>query len=112
VQANGFFGSRGVSRFIPPAYTHFTEQFYNEIEREAERKSRRSDGSAGDTAIELREWRREGWTYHAKGASHPFHADAFESEKLNGYSMWQGSGSRRPCSTRSRLPRRRQRQQR
>ncbi|TKA53067.1 hypothetical protein B0A53_03947 [Rhodotorula sp. CCFEE 5036] len=66
-EANGFFGSRGVSRFIPPAYTHFTEQFYNEIEREAERKSRRSDGSAGDTAIELREWRREGWTYHAKG---------------------------------------------
>lgn len=80
MQANGFFGSRGVSRFIPPAYTHFTEQFYNEIEREAERKSRRSDGSAGDTAIELREWRREGWTYHAKGASHPFHADAFESQ--------------------------------
>ncbi|GAA5991383.1 hypothetical protein JCM10908_003286 [Rhodotorula pacifica] len=66
-EANGFFNSRGVSRFIPPAYTYFTEQFYNEIEREAERKSRRSDGSAGDKAIELREWRREGWTYHAKG---------------------------------------------
>ncbi|GAA5866324.1 hypothetical protein JCM3774_006616 [Rhodotorula dairenensis] len=66
-KANGFFGSRGVSRFIPPAYTHFTEQFYNEIERETERKSRRSDGSAGDTAVELREWRRDGWTYHAKG---------------------------------------------
>ncbi|GAA5964590.1 hypothetical protein JCM21900_002651 [Sporobolomyces salmonicolor] len=59
-EANGFFNSRGVSRFIPPAYTYFSQQFYTEIVDHAERRRR-------EPHVEMREWRRDGWTYHAKG---------------------------------------------
>lgn len=61
-QANGFFGSKGVSGLLPPAYTLLSRRF---LER-ARREGRESD-------ITLKEWRRGtvgeegGWTYHAKG---------------------------------------------
>ncbi|KAG0151993.1 hypothetical protein CROQUDRAFT_71298 [Cronartium quercuum f. sp. fusiforme G11] len=55
-EANGFFQSKGVSRYIPPAYTYLEMLFYNDIV------------SAGkQDQIEIREWRQPGWTYHAKG---------------------------------------------
>ncbi|GAA5823393.1 hypothetical protein JCM10212_004314, partial [Sporobolomyces blumeae] len=85
--ANGFFGSRGVSRFIPPAYTHFSHEFYNEIVDRARRKrqvaqvTRREDEGDDEEQgarnrsrsvedairVEMSEWKKEGWTYHAKG---------------------------------------------
>jgi CDP-diacylglycerol---glycerol-3-phosphate 3-phosphatidyltransferase len=61
-QANGFYGSKGVSGLLPPAYTLLSRRF---LER-AEREGRKAD-------IGLKEWRRGtvgedgGWTYHAKG---------------------------------------------
>ena len=55
-EANGFFQSPGFSYYIPPAYTYLERKFYEEIVRRG-----RSDG------IELKEWKRDGWTYHAKG---------------------------------------------
>ncbi|KAI8981874.1 hypothetical protein BDF20DRAFT_818683 [Mycotypha africana] len=55
-EANGFFNSKGVSRFLPPAYTHIERQFYRHIKRM---------GREEDITIE--EYRRPGWTYHAKG---------------------------------------------
>ncbi|GAA5981145.1 hypothetical protein JCM11641_003126 [Rhodosporidiobolus odoratus] len=60
-EANGFHQSRGVSRFIPPAYTYFAQQFHEEVEQERERRK------ADDQHVEMREWIRDGWTYHAKG---------------------------------------------
>lgn len=65
-QANGFFGSRGVSRFIPPAYTYFAQRFHDEVLKQQARKQKRGRGDDG-SLVEMREWRREGWTYHAKG---------------------------------------------
>jgi CDP-diacylglycerol---glycerol-3-phosphate 3-phosphatidyltransferase len=61
-QANGFYGSKGVSGLLPPAYTLLSRRFLERAERE---------GRKGD--VSLKEWRRGvvgeegGWTYHAKG---------------------------------------------
>ena len=56
--ANGFFGSKGISGLLPPAYTHLSHRFLQ---------------AARGKNIQLREWQRgivgqpDGWTYHAKG---------------------------------------------
>ncbi|KAI1145580.1 hypothetical protein F4825DRAFT_473832 [Nemania diffusa] len=61
-QANGFYGSKGVSGLLPGAYTYLARRFLREIHQ---RKR--------DSSIVLKEWRNgtvgepEGWTYHAKG---------------------------------------------
>ncbi|KAI8375670.1 hypothetical protein EDC96DRAFT_303459 [Choanephora cucurbitarum] len=55
-EANGFFNSKGVSRFLPPAYTFIERQFYRQV-----KKSGRQDD------ISIEEYKRQGWTYHAKG---------------------------------------------
>ncbi|KAI9843478.1 MAG: CDP-diacylglycerol--glycerol-3-phosphate 3-phosphatidyltransferase [Sclerophora amabilis] len=60
--ANGFYGSKGVSGLLPPAYTLLARRFLERVQR-----NHRS------SEIELKEWRKgtvgeaEGWTYHAKG---------------------------------------------
>ncbi|MCJ1406323.1 CDP-diacylglycerol--glycerol-3-phosphate 3-phosphatidyltransferase [Ptychographa xylographoides] len=59
--ANGFYGSKGVSGLLPPAYTLLSRRFLHAATK------------AAPGAIALREWRRgtvgtpDGWTYHAKG---------------------------------------------
>lgn len=61
-QANGFYGSKGVSGLLPAAYTLLSRRFL-----ETAAKMHREDD------ITLKEWRRgtvgekDGWTYHAKG---------------------------------------------
>ncbi|KAH6658405.1 hypothetical protein BKA67DRAFT_213667 [Truncatella angustata] len=61
-QANGFYGSKGVSGMLPDAYTLLARRFLD-----AAHKQKR------EAAIVLKEWRKgtvgepEGWTYHAKG---------------------------------------------
>ncbi|KAI9837508.1 MAG: hypothetical protein M1819_007158 [Sarea resinae] len=60
--ANGFYGSKGVSGMLPPAYTLLARRFLESIQR----------AGLGEQ-IELKEWRKgtvgepDGWTYHAKG---------------------------------------------
>ncbi|EGG10378.1 uncharacterized protein MELLADRAFT_103410 [Melampsora larici-populina 98AG31] len=55
-EANGFYQSKGVSKYIPDAYTYLESLFYQDII-----KARKQD------QIQIREWIKEGWTYHAKG---------------------------------------------
>ncbi|RDA89173.1 hypothetical protein CP533_2999 [Ophiocordyceps camponoti-saundersi (nom. inval.)] len=61
-EANGFYGSRGVSGLLPGAYVLLARRFLDAIHRA---------GRDGD--VVLKEWRRgtagqpAGWTYHAKG---------------------------------------------
>ncbi|KAI1358894.1 hypothetical protein F5Y08DRAFT_350184 [Xylaria arbuscula] len=61
-QANGFYGSKGVSGLLPGAYTYLARRFLRQVHH---RKR--------DSSIVLKEWRKgtvgepEGWTYHAKG---------------------------------------------
>ena len=59
--ANGFYGSKGVSGMLPPAYTLLSRRFLKQARKQV------------DSTVELREWRLgtvgrpHGWTYHAKG---------------------------------------------
>jgi CDP-diacylglycerol---glycerol-3-phosphate 3-phosphatidyltransferase len=60
--ANGFYGSKGVSGLLPPAYTLLSRRFLEGVQR-----------NGRSNAISLKEWRKgtvgepDGWTYHAKG---------------------------------------------
>ncbi|KAJ1308656.1 hypothetical protein OPQ81_004350 [Rhizoctonia solani] len=58
--ANGFLGSKGLSGRIPAAYTLLEQRFWDRVLA----ARRQWNGTQG---IELREWERLGWTYHAKG---------------------------------------------
>lgn len=61
-QANGFYGSPGLSGLIPEGYTLLEQRFMRAV-RAAGRLSHQHDDS-----ITLSEWERQGWTYHAKGS--------------------------------------------
>jgi CDP-diacylglycerol--glycerol-3-phosphate 3-phosphatidyltransferase len=54
-EANGFFNSKGVSRYIPPAYSFLERRFLQSAE-----KMKKSN-------IILHEYKRKNWTWHAKG---------------------------------------------
>lgn len=60
-KANGFYGSKGLSGRLPEAYTWLERRFW---------KAAVNAGkiSSSQKTVELNEWEREGWTYHAKGA--------------------------------------------
>ncbi|KAJ9127167.1 hypothetical protein QFC24_001404 [Naganishia onofrii] len=61
-QANGFYQSRGVSHLIPEGYTLLESRFHRDLVSRGRDWDERSQ-----TGIELTEWNRPGWTYHAKG---------------------------------------------
>lgn len=71
VQANGFYGSKGVSGRIPEGYTLLEQRFMKAV-RSASREwphEAESDWAAlRGPGVQLSEWEREGWTYHAKGS--------------------------------------------
>lgn len=54
--ANGFYGSSGISGRIPDGYTILEKRFWKGVKQV---------GKEG--LVDLREWERQGWTYHAKG---------------------------------------------
>ncbi|KFQ25273.1 hypothetical protein N331_07293, partial [Merops nubicus] len=55
-EVNGFFGAKGVAGAIPAAYVYIEHQFYSEVcyLHQQER-------------VQLQEYSRAGWTFHAKG---------------------------------------------
>jgi len=62
-EANGFYGSKGVSGMLPAAYTLMARQFLDDVIK----------AGKGDSIL-LKEWKRgtigkdpDAWTYHAKG---------------------------------------------
>ncbi|KAF8582298.1 hypothetical protein K439DRAFT_1661885 [Ramaria rubella] len=61
-RANGFFGSKGVSGRIPEAYTLLEKRFWRKVVQ-ADRVHHTETASR----IELKEWEKDDWTYHAKG---------------------------------------------
>ncbi|KAJ9122330.1 hypothetical protein QFC22_001751 [Naganishia vaughanmartiniae] len=61
-QANGFYKSRGVSHLIPEGYTLLESRFHRDLVKRG-----RDWDEQSQTGIELTEWNRPGWTYHAKG---------------------------------------------
>ncbi|KAG8791654.1 CDP-diacylglycerol--glycerol-3-phosphate 3-phosphatidyltransferase [Ceratobasidium sp. 428] len=81
-EANGFLGSKGLSGRIPAGYTLLERRFWDRV-LSAQRQWEAGKG------IELTEWNRPGWTYHAKGiwlspsARETPYATLFGSTNLN-----------------------------
>ncbi|PSR77599.1 hypothetical protein PHLCEN_2v7789 [Hermanssonia centrifuga] len=61
-KANGFYGSRGVSGRIPEGYTLLEQRFMKAVH-----SAGRDWDPSRTSGVQLTEWEREGWTYHAKG---------------------------------------------
>lgn len=66
-QANGFFGSKGISGRIPEGYTYLEQRFMRAVRITAGMFTRMAVGVGLDPNVELSEWEKDGWTYHAKG---------------------------------------------
>jgi CDP-diacylglycerol--glycerol-3-phosphate 3-phosphatidyltransferase len=56
-QANGFYGSRGMSYYVPIGYSENERHFVDKAENKC----------ANDGQIQMFEYYRSQWTYHAKG---------------------------------------------
>ncbi|KAH8106954.1 hypothetical protein BXZ70DRAFT_997834 [Cristinia sonorae] len=67
-KANGFYGSRGPSGRLPEGYTLMEQRFMKAV-RDARREwiPPQPGGGQRHPGVQLREWEKEGWTYHAKG---------------------------------------------
>lgn len=65
-EANGFFQSKGVSGWIPEAYTWFEFQFWKTLKRQGRLLCQHGKEET-QGGVELKEWKKDGWTYHAKG---------------------------------------------
>lgn len=55
-EVNGFFGAKGVAGAIPAAYVYIERQFFSEVCSLGQQER-----------IQLQEYFRSGWTFHAKG---------------------------------------------
>ncbi|XP_045691870.1 CDP-diacylglycerol--glycerol-3-phosphate 3-phosphatidyltransferase, mitochondrial [Phyllostomus hastatus] len=55
-EVNGFFGAKGVAGAIPAAYVHIERQFFRAVCTRGQQER-----------VRLQEYRRRGWTFHAKG---------------------------------------------
>ncbi|KAI0062368.1 CDP-diacylglycerol-glycerol-3-phosphate 3-phosphatidyltransferase [Artomyces pyxidatus] len=66
-EANGFYNSRGISGRIPEAYTLLEQRFMKAVHAARREWNDYNSRTASGTKVQLREWRKEGWTYHAKG---------------------------------------------
>ena len=73
-EANGFFGSRGLSGRIPAAYTLLEKLFWNRVVDKQLHAPVHPYVDVSDpisegplAPVELREWSKYGWTYHEKG---------------------------------------------
>lgn len=64
-KANGFFGSSGVSGRIPEGYTYYEKRFMRAVRRAG--RMWREAASGNFKGVQLSEWDKPGWTYHAKG---------------------------------------------
>ncbi|THV01000.1 hypothetical protein K435DRAFT_776198 [Dendrothele bispora CBS 962.96] len=62
-KANGFFGSKGISGRIPEGYTYLEQRFMKAVRA----AGREWSASGSEGGIQLSEWEKQGWTYHAKG---------------------------------------------
>ncbi len=64
LQANGFYGSNGISGRIPEGYTYLEQGFMQAVKSAG--RTWAHEGNYGH-GVQLKEWYRDGWTYHAKG---------------------------------------------
>ncbi|KAG0226542.1 CDP-diacylglycerol--glycerol-3-phosphate 3-phosphatidyltransferase [Actinomortierella wolfii] len=55
-EANGFFNSSGISKYVPDVYTLIEKRFFETARR-----------LGNEERVKIEEYKRNGWTYHAKG---------------------------------------------
>lgn len=68
LKANGFYGSRGISGRIPEGYTFLEQRFMRAVQVAGRGRGRPGSQPVSDRpVVDLQEWEKEGWTYHAKG---------------------------------------------
>ncbi|GAQ88412.1 Phosphatidylglycerolphosphate synthase [Klebsormidium nitens] len=79
--ANGFYGSRGPSGLIPGAYSLMEQRLYERA------------GGDHQAGLEIFEYSREGWTFHAKGLWLSLAAEDGRASE-NGRALQNGSVSR------------------
>ena len=65
-EANGFFGSRGVSGFIPAAYSMLEKNTWARLTKQWT-SAQVKQGLLGQADKRLQEYKRPGWEFHAKG---------------------------------------------
>jgi len=65
-RANGFFGSKGISGRIPEGYTLLEQRFMRVVKKAGRLWNAPADSAPG-SGVQLSEWEKDGWTYHAKG---------------------------------------------
>ena len=56
LQVNGFYGAKGISGYIPDSYTYIAKKFCEQ-----------RDARGQQDRIDLFEYYRDKWTFHAKG---------------------------------------------
>ncbi|GBE81880.1 hypothetical protein BKA93DRAFT_743850 [Sparassis latifolia] len=64
-KANGFYGSKGVSGRIPEGYTLLEKRFMRAVRHSGREWTQ--DQQECRPGVQLNEWEKKGWTYHAKG---------------------------------------------
>jgi CDP-diacylglycerol--glycerol-3-phosphate 3-phosphatidyltransferase len=66
-QANGFYGSKGISGAIPRAYSLLEQSLYERAQlKNVQQRSQVFDASSTN-GLSIYEYERKGWTFHAKG---------------------------------------------
>jgi CDP-diacylglycerol---glycerol-3-phosphate 3-phosphatidyltransferase len=55
-EANGFYNSSGISKYVPPAYSYLETKFLNGALRNGK-----------ESSLKVNEYCRSGWTWHGKG---------------------------------------------
>ncbi|CAG8534918.1 9627_t:CDS:2 [Funneliformis mosseae] len=76
-EANGFFSSKGISKHLPQAYTLIEKQFFSDICRHGK-----------EHLIKIQEYKRPGWTFHAKGLWCYIHGESWPSLTIIGSSNY------------------------
>ena len=76
-EVNGFFGAKGVAGAIPAAYVHIERQFYSEVCSLGQQER-----------VQLQEYWRRGWTFHAKGTWQPAGQRTAPMRDSRGWASW------------------------
>ncbi|KAJ3224967.1 CDP-diacylglycerol--glycerol-3-phosphate 3-phosphatidyltransferase [Clydaea vesicula] len=65
-KSNGFFKSKGVSQFLPAAYTYLLQIFLKKLEN-FNQKHQLTNVKEGNNFLDIFEYEKENWTFHCKG---------------------------------------------
>lgn len=68
MQANGFYGSSGISGYIPLAYSLLEQRLHSRaMEMYNSNSNEKEKSKCSSAGLSIHEYERLGWTFHAKG---------------------------------------------